>query len=388
MQYTVGNRHGNLRRPALPLLGMLLVALSGCSTIGYYGQAVRGQMEVMSARVPVQRLIEAEDTDAALRERLERTAEILSFAQAHLALPVERRYARYADVGREDVVYNVVAAPELSLAPRTWCYPVVGCVPYRGYFREEAAERLAAELAAEGFEVSVTGAAAYSTLGWFSDPLLNTFIHYPDGHLANLLIHELAHARLWIPGNARLNESFASFVGKRGADAWLEGRDSEARRRFHDDLAARAGFERWARALRAALRAVYAGKMPAAEKRLRKADVLDAYRRCYQADPEAFGGRRYARAVAEINNARLALISTYSSHEAAFAAMFDEAQGWPQFYEAVRTLGKLPSKDRRAKLAALASGDDEVAAEGDDHGAGEVQCEALASHAGGGESPG
>ena len=382
VQYTVGALCGKL------LLVGLAGALSGCTTIGYYGQAVQGQWQVMSARRPVSRLIAAEETDPALRERLGVARDILSFAESDLALPVGRRYSRYADIGREDVVYNVVAAPELSLEARRWCYPIVGCAPYRGFFKRRKAEKLAAELREIGLEVSVTGAAAYSTLGWFNDPLLNTFIGWHDGALASLLIHELAHSRVWIRGDVRLNESFAGFVGRRGAEAWLVDRP-QALARFRRDALDHLAFRRWSQALRQALAGVYGSEDTDSVKRQRKAEVMARYRSCYEANRAHFGRGRYDRSVASINNAWLALMTTYGSYDVAFDRLFDDADGsWPLFYDAVGELADLQRPERRRRLAELASGDEGVAAERDDHGAGEVQCETFSRHPVGGEASG
>ena len=382
VQYTVGALCGKL------LLVGAAGVLSGCTTIGYYGQAAQGQWQVMSARQPVSRLIASEETDPALRERLGVAREILSYAESDLALPVGRRYSRYADIGREDVVYNVVAAPELSLEARRWCYPIVGCAPYRGFFKRRKAEKLAAGLRDMGLEVSVTGAAAYSTLGWFNDPLLNTFIGWHDGALASLLIHELAHSRVWIRGDVRLNESFASFVGRRGAEAWLADQP-QALARFRRDAVDRAAFRRWSQALRRALVRVYESDDADSVKRQQKSEVMARYRACYQANRARFGRGRYDRSVATINNARLALMTTYGSFDSAFARLFEDAGGgWPEFYDAVEELATLERSERRRYLATLASGDEGIAAEGDDHGAGEVQCETFSRHPVGGETAG
>ncbi len=334
---------------------LVVLQLAGCGTLGYYSQAVRGHAKLMMAREPVDRVMSSPHTPPELRAQLTSAREILRFADQNMALSVGRRYSRYADLGRDDAVYNVVAAPELSLTAKRWCSPVVGCVPYRGLFSLSAARKYAEELRAEGFETSMTGSAAYSTLGWFNDPLLNTFIDWPEGELANLLIHELAHSVVWIRGDVRLNESFASFVGHQGASMWLQTRP-EARHRYHEARASRAAYNRWARSLRQALSRVYQSRANDEQKRGDKARVLESFRACYEANKEHIGGGRYDNAVASVNNARLALLATYNSHSDAFSVLFAEAgRQWPEFYTAVEELGRLDKAQRREKLLALAA---------------------------------
>ena len=225
------------------LAAAALVVLTGCQTVGFYSQAVGGQLAIMRQQQPVERVIGDPDTPAELKARLELAWEILAFAKDSLALEVDGRYQRYADIGREYVVWNVVAAPRYSLEPIEWCYPVVGCAPYRGYFAEGAAVAFAAKLDADGFETYLGGAAAYSTLGWFDDPLLSSFLDYPPARLAELLFHELAHGRVWVKGDVAFNEAFASFVGKAGARQWL---GAEERAAFDRANRAAAAFDRWA----------------------------------------------------------------------------------------------------------------------------------------------
>jgi predicted aminopeptidase len=209
---------------------------SGCSTVGYYARTVTGHLELLQAARPVPQWLDDPATSAKLKERLELSQRIRDFAVSALAEPDNASYRRYADLHRPAAVWNVVAAPELSLVSKTWCFWVVGCVGYRGYYDPAQAEALAVELRSEGLDVAVYPVPAYSTLGrlptggWLADPLLNTFIGYPEGELARLVFHELAHQVAFAPGDTLFNESFASTVEKIGAERWLAERAAPAAR--------------------------------------------------------------------------------------------------------------------------------------------------------------
>lgn len=211
------------------LLALLSVVtgLSGCST-GYYWQAAAGQFRVSQAAVPVERLLQAPETDPVLQQRLRLAGEIAAFAHTELGLPDNGSYRRYLDTGSQPLVWNVYAAPEFSLEPVTWCFPVAGCVAYRGYFSVTGAERYARRLAGHGYDVWVTGIAAYSTLGYFRDPLLDTMLSAGESALAALLFHELAHQLLYVPGDTAFNEAFAVVVEREGLRRWHLSRQSES----------------------------------------------------------------------------------------------------------------------------------------------------------------
>jgi predicted aminopeptidase len=205
------------------LLAGALLTLAGCADTRYYWQSVSGHVALMQAARPVDDWLRDPQTPPALRERLALSQRIRSFAVTELALPDNASYRRFADLQRRAVVWNVVAAPEYSLTLQTWCFPVLGCVGYRGYFSEAEARAQAAQLQAQGLEVTVYGVPAYSTLGWMNwaggDPLLNTFIHYPEGELARIVFHELAHQVLYVPDDTTFNESFATAVEQLGGSA-------------------------------------------------------------------------------------------------------------------------------------------------------------------------
>jgi len=203
------------------LVTMVAASLSGCANIGYYFQAVGGQMEIWNRSRPIEKLVGDERTDARLRERLSLVLKVREFASRELALPDNQSYRKYADLQRPFAVWNVFATKEFSIAPVEWCFPFAGCVAYRGYFSEEGAGQFAAGLRSQGHDVFVAGIPAYSTLGWFDDPVLNTFIFYPDAEIARLTFHELAHQVVYVSGDTVFNESFATAVELEGVDRWL-----------------------------------------------------------------------------------------------------------------------------------------------------------------------
>ena len=209
-----------------------LLLLSGCSNVGYYAQAVRGQMSLMWKRQPIEEVLQDKSIDSDLRAQLAQVLEIRDFASSELGLPDNGSYRSYADVGRPYVVWNVFATPEFSVDPQTWCFIVVGCVSYRGYFREDRAEQFAADLEEDGKDVYVAGVTAYSTLGKFSDPVISSMMRWDDVQLVGVLFHELAHQVLYVKGDTGFNEAFATAVEEFGVLRWLESRGQV------DDIAA------------------------------------------------------------------------------------------------------------------------------------------------------
>ena len=203
------------------LLLLLSVALVSCETVGYYSQAARGQLTIVFGREDIQRLIERQDLSDELADKFARVMDIREFAESELGLPVGGNYSSYVDIEREHVVWNVFAAPEFSVEPVNWCYPIAGCVAYRGYFSERSALRYAAKLEEDGLDVYTGGVDAYSTLGWFEDSLLSTVLNRADYQLAGLIFHELAHQLVYLPGDTTFNESFATAVEREGVRRWL-----------------------------------------------------------------------------------------------------------------------------------------------------------------------
>lgn len=330
---------------------LALASGGGCGTVGFYAQAAHGQFELLAARRDFAEVEADPATAPDLRTRLAAIADLRRYAVEHLALPDDGAYTRYVALHRPAAVWTVVAAPALSLAPRTYCFPVTGCVPYRGWFEADEAEAEAERLRAAGDDVSVGAVPAYSSLGWFDDPVLDTFALWPLGRLAELLCHELAHRRLYVPGDAAFNEAYATAVGRLGAEAWLTARgETAALAAWRKELAVQAGLRGVLLGARSELAALYASPLPEAEQRAQKARLIEAARTRYVAVLAAHGLSGTAPA---LNNARLALLATYEDAVPAFERLFRETgSDWPAFHRAVAALAALPPDERRARLAA------------------------------------
>ncbi len=346
-------------RRRLAGIGVALAAtalLGACGTPGYYLQAAGGQLEILRLSRPLDDARIDPATPDALRDKLARAAAIRDFASRELGLPDNGSYRKYADLGRPYVLWNVFATDELSIEPREWCFPIAGCVSYRGYFAEADAEAFAAALRAQGNDVHVAGIAAYSTLGWFDDPLLNTFMHYPEIELARLIFHELAHQRVYAAGDSEFNESFAMAVEVAGVRRWLAREGSDAQRAaFASAQRRRDDFASLVLKYRDALDAAFRGDADAAHKRAEKARILSELQAEYRALRDGVWGgySGYDRWFGqEINNAVLASIGLYHQRVPAFEALLAAEGGdLPRFYEHVAQLARL-SKDRRdAELA-------------------------------------
>jgi len=327
------------------------VALIAVSSVGcYLLQSVRGQLSLMSKREPISAVIDKPSTPAALRVQLEAVTAIRDFASHDLGLPDNGSYRAYADVGRPYVVWNVVAAPEFSVDPKMWCYPIVGCVAYRGYFAEAGARRFAAGLRTDGLDVVVGGVAAYSTLGHFDDPILNTMMEWDDVELAAIIFHELTHQLLYVANDASFNEAFATTVEEEGVRRWLE------RQTRTKDLANHLVEQQRYRTViellietRSRLRAVYASGAPPAAMRDEKRATLAAMRQSYAGLKSQWGGRGPFDAWfhEDINNAHLASISTYFACVPGFERELAALHGdLPAFYRRVRQLSKLDKQER------------------------------------------
>lgn len=340
------------------LLVLLIPSLVGC---GYYGQSIRGQWELISKRQSIEALLADPQTPAMLRKKLHRVQQIRRFASVQLALPDNGSYRDYADLGRPFVVWNVFAARPLSMRLETWCFPVAGCVGYRGYFDETEARAYAATLVAQGLEIHVAGIGAYSTLGWFDDPLLNTVMGRSEARLAGLIFHELAHQRVYVPGDTAFNEAFASAVEQEGVRRWLTQNGDvqqimdDARFRQHQG-----DFVDLVTATRDRLAGLYASELPEAQQSARKAQITGELRTGYAALKRRWGG--YAGYDAwfsgPLNNPQLAAVTTYRDGVPAFQALLAEQGGdLPAFYRAAEALGELSEKERQARLQGLSAGD-------------------------------
>ena len=344
------------------LMGGTLCLSSGCSSVGYLARSAQGHLSLLGAARPVDQWLADEATPAPLKERLALTQRIRDYAIQELALPDNRSYRAYADIGRPAAVWNVVAAPELSLTLKTWCFPVVGCVSYRGHFEQDRAEAEAAALRAEGWEASAYAVPAYSTLGWSEwvggDPLLSSFIQWPEGELARLIFHELSHQVAYAEGDTVFNESYATAVERLGGERWLATRASAAARAQY------AAFDQRRRELREItlaarqrLQAVYAGPGPDEDKRRAKAEAMAALRDAVErAKRERWGGYAgFDAYVARLNNATLGVQGAYLDRVPAFEALFErEGRSFARFHAAVRRLAAQPRAERDAALDALA----------------------------------
>jgi predicted aminopeptidase len=367
-------RGGRSRDPARPVprsvLGGVLAAallLTGCagpgSGVGYYWQSVSGHLQLMQAARPVGDWLNDAQTPARLKQRLALTQRMRAFSINELGLPDNASYRRYADLHRRAAVYNVVAAPPLSLALQTWCFPVVGCVGYRGYFNEADARQFALSLP-DTLEVAVYPVPAYSTLGWMNwaggDPLLNTFVGYPEGEVARLLFHELAHQVVYAKNDTRFNESFATAVERLGGERWLASEANESTRREYAVFdRRRQEFRELTRATRQGLETIYQdATLDDAQKLDRKAAAMNTFRQNYAALKATWGGfAGYDPWVAQANNASFGAQAAYDDLVPAFIALFQrEGQSFPRFYDAVRALADQPAAQRLAALQALADG--------------------------------
>lgn len=342
--------HRAFRAVALAALATLL---AGCETLAYYTQAVGGQWSLSSSARPIEAVLEDPATPVDLRARLRLAHEIREFASRELALPDDGSYRRYADLGRPFVVWNLFVTPEFSTKPVESCFPVTGCVSYRGYFAEADAKAYAEKMRAQGYDVQVSGIPAYSTLGWFDDPLLSTFIRYPEAELARLVFHELAHHIVYVKGDTAFNESFAVAVERAGVRRWLGQRDRGA------DLAAflaarerqREFIELIAMA-KARLETVYEMKVSPEQMRAAKRAGFEQLQKDYAGLKARWGGfSGYDRIIgASPGNALLASISAYSKFVPGFERMLAAEGGdLPRFYAAVKEAAKLP-KEARCRL--------------------------------------
>ncbi len=339
------------------LAAVALLLVGGCANVGYYWQSVSGQLDVWRRERPVEEVLADPAVAQALKDRLARVVEIRNFASRELDLPDNRSYRRYADLERPFVVWNVFAAPEFSVEPLEWCFLFAGCVKYRGYFSREEAERFAAELARQGQDVYVGGVPAYSTLGWFADPVLNTFIHYPDAGLAGLIFHELSHQVAYAKGDTAFNESFAVAVEREGVRRWMErAGDAGQRDAFERNQRARVDFARLMLKYRDRLDALYRTRIAPAAMRERKREIiagLEAEYRTLRAEWGGFAGydRWFAR---KPNNAQFASVGLYTEFVPAFEALLArEGRDLPRFYAAVQALAALPKAEREARLRTL-----------------------------------
>ena len=339
---------------------MLATLLSGCSSVSYYAQAVKGHCQIVSRQKSCDKLLAHPNTAPGLKARLELAAELCAFAEDELGLRTHGAYRRYADLERPYVVWNVYAAPKYSLEPRTWWYPFVGSLDYRGYFTEAMAGNYAAKLAGQGVDVYVEGVEAYSTLGWFRDPLLNTFLHHSEPILAEVLFHELAHQKVFAAGDTDFNEAFATVVAEAGVRRWLTARGKrEALSAYEAALERNGAFVGIVQAARRQLKQLYdtqADTAPLASPEPGKQQILAELRERFAgllAQSESYAGYEPWFATG-LNNAKLNSVATYYDLVPAFDRLLARHQGdLDQFYEAVRDLTALSEAERHERLTGI-----------------------------------
>jgi predicted aminopeptidase len=335
-------------------------SLAGCGTVSYLAQSAGGHLQLMRAARPVPEVLADTSTSESLRKRLELTQRMRDYATESLKLPDNNSYRRYADLQRSAAVWNVVAAPELSLQLQTWCFPVVGCVGYRGYFDRARADAEAAELRKQGLEVSVYGVPAYSTLGWLNwlggDPLLNTFIRYPEGELARLIFHELAHQVAYAKGDTLFNESFATSVEQIGGRMWLQQHaDAKAREEYARYDGRRREFRALTWRYRERLQALYESSASDADKRDAKAKLMAELRADYEKLKATSwnGYAGYDDWFKNANNASFGVLAAYTELVPDFERLFErEGRDFTRFYAEVKRLAALPKDERHATLKA------------------------------------
>jgi predicted aminopeptidase len=348
-----------MRARRLMLYAALMPMLCGCAALRYYSQAVSGHIDLMRRAVPIDEQIARDATPAALKAKLEAVLRIRRFASRELGLPDNGSYKSYADLGRQYALWNVFAAPEFSLEPVNSCFVFVGCVSYRGYFSEADAQAEGADRRAQGYDAYVGGVPAYSTLGWFDDPVLSTFIRYPEAELARLIFHELAHQLLYVKSDTRFNESFAATVEQAGVERWLAQSGSERERAAYEHLQSmKREFVALVLKYQAILNEYYRQDLPLEEKRMGKARRFAEMEEEYRQLKASWGGfAGYDRWFAgRPNNATLASVALYTELVPAFQALLRSVGGdLPRFYAAVKDLARLPQEEREAKLAAGAS---------------------------------
>ena len=350
-------RIGGLIVARLMLLSIVLSVLTACSTVSYYEQAVRGHLGLVFKSTSIDRLIATDQVGSKTRERLMSVREIRRFAVNQLGLPDNGSYTRYADLGRDYAVWAVFASEEFSVEPKTWCFPIAGCVPYRGYFSRHRAERFARDLKVNGLDVFAGGVPAYSTLGWGADPVLNTVLMWPDHQLAGLIFHELAHQVVYVKDESAFNESFATFVEEVGVQQWLRSNgDKRALAAYQSSRVWRSWVVNQLISHRASLADLYSTKVAAEvmrkEKRLQFARLRERYERKRLAGKHSTTWDHWAGG--EPNNAKLNAIATYQQFVPAFQQLFElSGSNFTIFLDKVRVLGDVTRAERLHRLAKL-----------------------------------
>jgi len=346
-----------MRRGLLLLAGVL--SLSGCSSLGYYFDLMNGHARIINESAPITEVLAQQDVRPEVKTALRQLQAARQFAVQQLLLPDNNSYRRYADIGRKYVVWNVVATEEFSVEPQQWCYWIVGCMSYRGYYNQQVAESFAASLRAKHKDVLVSGVSAYSTLGWFEDPVLNTMLYRDEAMRLNLIFHELAHQKVYASGDTAFNEAFATAVAEEGVRRWYQQHHQPARFKAYQHIQQyQQAFNGMLKHARDDLKVLYRQPLPAAVMRQRKHQRFVQLKQAYQVlkvrwqnDPRYDGWMHQ-----HLNNAHLALVATYHDAVPGFRALLKKDHGnLAVFYKAVNAMLALTPQQRHAQLQELAS---------------------------------
>jgi predicted aminopeptidase len=336
----------------LPVVLLCIFGLGACADMGYYLHTIKGHISIMQEKQDIDEILQDETIPERLKQRLRLVQDIRSFAFAELKLPASDSFTEYADLKRSYVLQNLFAAPEFSIQAKQWCYPVVGCAGYRGFFDQQRQDEFVSELREQHYDVYVAKVSAYSTLGWFDDPVLNTFVKWPDGFLAGLIFHELAHQQLYVDGDSRFNESFATAVQHAGVEKWLQQQGlKQPLERYRQRRVNRQKVFDLIKQARIDLQQLYQRDMTDEEKRQLKLEYLQDLKRRYLEFSESIqhndGFQRWFEG--ELNNAKLVSISTYNDWVPVFEAILAQQQGdFAAFYKEVLRISELPRQQRQS----------------------------------------
>ncbi|GGG52048.1 aminopeptidase [Pseudohongiella nitratireducens] len=327
-----------------------LLMMSGCQTLGYVGQAALGHARLMASREPIPEILASPTLDPQLAQQLQVVSQAREFAEANLFLPANGSFTSYVSLDQPFPVWNVFAAPRYSLTPLSWCFPVAGCVSYRGYFSQEAATGFAGQLASDGYDVFVAGAEAYSTLGWFNDPLTSAVLWRDNNQLRALVFHELVHQHYYLPGDTAFNESLASFIEQQGLYRWHEARgEPSAMTQYQAQEQRQREFIDFVLGYRNRFAEMYASDAPSAA---RKQALQTEMREEWLGRGESAGYQGFF--AGPLNNAQLSTVGSYFDWVPAFEQLLAEESGsLRRFYARVEHLMRLPDDKRRQALNEL-----------------------------------
>ena len=337
------------------LAALVLLLLASCESVSYYGQAARGQISLLMNTRTIEAMLKQPDLPDTTRSKLHIIQEARKFSATDLRLPVGKNYLNYVELDRPHVVWNVFASPPLSTESRNWCYPVAGCVSYRGYFAEVSANRFADRLIDQGFDVYTGGVDAYSTLGWFNDPVTSAIVARSDHRLAALIFHELAHLLVYIPGDTRFNESLASFIEREGLRRWLlASGETDLYQQFLQDSNRQQEFVALVTEHRARLAVLYESELAEADKLIGKQQIQQDLRDEYQQRRDSWNGGYDGWFAGPLNNAQLATVASYNDLVPAFARLLENSEGnLDLFYAVVSEMTRLRPQQREEMLSTL-----------------------------------